>query len=76
MATPTQTAANLAAAQQALKDAEAKHAEAQAAVAEPRPPLEVVFDLFAELVSRHGNHPTLEGLLTELGATAKPPATS
>lgn len=70
MADPTQTAAELAEAQQKLANAEAAHAAAQAESATPRMPFVVVHDILTFIAGRFGNHPQLEKLLAELKAAA------
>lgn len=62
------TAQKVADAQAALDAANAEHAAAVRATAEPRNPLEVATELLEQLVSRFGNHRDLVALLNELKA--------
>lgn len=59
----------LAAAQAALAAAEEDAKLATDAAARPRPVGSVLLDIVRELVSRAGNHPTLEKLEAELKAS-------
>lgn len=66
------TAAEVAAAQQKLTEAQAAHAAAMEATATPRAPMVVLLDFLGLVVSRFGNHPTLEKLLKEFEAAITP----
>jgi hypothetical protein len=63
--TTDETAAQLEAARQQLAAAEAAHTAA-IADAPPRNFEEIVYDFFAQLVMRSGNHPEMQRLLDEL----------
>jgi len=69
MATVEEAQKAVADAQAALDEA-TKHAQlATEAAARPRPVGSILIDLVRELVSRAGNHPTLEKLEAELKAS-------
>jgi chromate transport protein ChrA len=68
MANTDVTAAQVAAAQKALDDAQAAHAAATTAAAGPRAASTVLMDILTFITSKLGNHPLLEALLKELEA--------
>jgi hypothetical protein len=74
--TKDQAAANVAAAQKNLADAQAAEAALAPAAAGPRPPEVVMADLFDQIVMALHNRPQLRALVTEFREAAhiEPPA--
>jgi hypothetical protein len=66
MATPEETADQVAKLRLALEDAEAKHAAALTTADDNRTPEELVFALLDEIVMRQGNRPQSRALLARL----------